>query len=86
MEGVFASKDIKLQFDLKKRNIIVAPDEKSALAIEQGFHSLLGQNMQARIVYQFTPVDGLWRCNFYSVAMIPLNKDLQKVDKIASKE
>lgn len=85
MEGVFASKDIKLQFDLKKRNIIVAPDEKSALAISKAFILCLGKICK-RIVYQFTPVDGLWRCNFYSVAMIPLNKDLQKVDKIASKE
>lgn len=43
MEGVFATKDIKLQFDLKKRNIIVAPDKKSAWLLSKAFILCLGK-------------------------------------------
>ena len=37
-------------------------------------HSILAKNQQARIVYHLVNVSGIWRCNFYSVAMIPLNE------------
>jgi len=54
--------------------------------VEQGFHSVLGKNIQARIVYHLVNVSGTWRCDFYSVAMIPLNEELSKLDMALEKK
>lgn len=80
MEGLFAMDDVVYKYDLKERDIMVNADQKSALVVEQGYHSILGKNIQARTVYQFVDTDGTWRCNFYSLAMIPLNEKMKKLD------
>lgn len=85
MEELFAMEGMKLTFELKDRDIMLDSKSKSALVVEQGYHSLLSKNMQTRIVYQFKKKGNKWLCNFYSVGMIPLNQDLPKLDKIATK-
>lgn len=49
-------------------------------------HSILAKNQQARIVYHLVNVSGTWRCNFYSVAMIPLNEEMSKIDMALEKK
>lgn len=85
MEDLFAMEEMKVSFDLQHRDIIMSPDATSAIAVEQGFHSILSKNMQARAVYQFHKINDEWLCSFYSVAMIPLNENLPKVDKAVEK-
>lgn len=85
MQELYAMEDMQVSFELKDRDILLTPGSESALVVEQGYHSLLSKNMQTRIVYQFKKVGGAWLCNFYSVAMTPLNEDLSKLDKIVTK-
>lgn len=86
MEDLFAMENLEIQVDLKQRDIMLRPDEKSALVIEQGYNSFLTKHIQIRITYQFVKEGSAWLCNFYNVALIPKNEDLQKVDMAAGFE
>lgn len=86
MEEMFAAEEAVYTYEMTHRDIIVNPGGATALAVEQGLHSILGSNIQARAVWQFVPVDDTWKCDFYSVAMIPLNADLPKVDAAVAAE
>lgn len=86
MEEMFAAEETLYTYDRTHRDIIVNPGGETALAVEQGYHSILGSNLQARAVMQFVPVGDTWKCNFYSVAMIPLNADLPKADAAVAAE
>ena len=81
MEDLFAMEDRAYQYDMKERDIMVNPGQKTALVVEQGYHSILSNQMQARTIFQFVETDGKWLCNFFSAAMLPLNEELGKLNK-----
>lgn len=83
MKNVFASDQINYTYELLDRDIHVMQGGKTAIAVEQGKTDMLGKNIQFRNVYHLTKSSGKWLINFYSVAMIPKNQDLQKVDAAA---
>ena len=85
MKGLFETPDFTYTYELKHRDIIVNPGNKTALVVEQGYHNLLGKNQQARVVYHFIHQGDEWLVNFYSIAMIPENADLSRIDKLLEK-
>lgn len=80
MESIFASNEISYKYSVLERDILVQPDGKTAIAVEQGKSDLLSKNMQFRTVFHFIQSNGKWLVNFQSIAMIPENKDLKTLD------
>jgi uncharacterized protein (TIGR02246 family) len=67
------------KFSLQKREIRVAKDGNSAIAIEQSFISGFSPNIQVRVSYNIINKDGNWLFDFINMAFIPKNEDIGKL-------
>jgi len=62
------------------RRIIVAPDGKSATAVDQIIFP--GISLPWRFAYQFIKTDDNWKIFFLNIAVLPKNEDLAKIDEV----
>jgi hypothetical protein len=67
------------------RVVKVAPDGKSAIAVEQMNLSLI-PNIPCRTVYYLLKTEGKWVISFFSTSLVPMNKDLEAIIKAVTVE
>lgn len=70
-----------VNYTIDKREIRIAADGNSALAIEQMFFKALSEKMPFRLVYHLVKNNEDWQFDFISWNFIPKNEDIPKLNK-----
>lgn len=78
---VFADTSLVPEITIDKREIRIAKDGNSALALEQMFMKPFSRKLPVRTVYHLVKVDGIWLFDFTSVGFIPDNEDIGKLNE-----
>jgi uncharacterized protein (TIGR02246 family) len=68
-------------YTVDKREIRIASDGRSAIALEQFYMKAMIQNIPVRLTFHVVESDGNWMIDFLSWSLIPKNEDLIKLDK-----
>ena len=71
---------MKIEFKVDRREIMVAPDGKSAIVVEQYFVPVISAKMQVRCIDKLVKVDDKWMFDLISWNMIPRNEDIPKLN------
>ncbi|MDZ7634602.1 MAG: nuclear transport factor 2 family protein [Bacteroidales bacterium] len=77
----FADPTLEMDYTVDKREIMIAEDGNSAIALEQ-FYFRLFSNIQWRIIFHAIKSDDAWKFDFLSWGFIPLNEDLGKINMV----
>jgi uncharacterized protein (TIGR02246 family) len=78
---MFADTSFKIDITIDKREIRIAKDGNSAIALEQMFMKPFSQKIPVRNIYHLVKIDDIWKIDFTSVSFIPDNEDLDKLNK-----
>ena len=78
---MFDDESILFDYSIDKREIRVDPDGNSAICVEQFTWNTLSQKIPIRLIHHFIKVDDDWKLDFVSWSLIPLNADLEKLNK-----
>ena len=81
MNQTLADTSLKVDYSIDKREIRIAADGNSAIAVEQMFFNAFSQKMPIRIVYHLVKNNDNWLFDFVSWNFIPNNEDLGKLNK-----
>ncbi|HEX7494388.1 MAG TPA: nuclear transport factor 2 family protein [Bacteroidales bacterium] len=81
MNQTFADTSLKVNYSIDKREVRIATDGNSAIAIEQMFFKAFSQKMPIRMVYHLVKNNDNWLFDFVSWNFIPNNEDLGKLNK-----
>jgi uncharacterized protein (TIGR02246 family) len=81
MNQTFADTSLKVNYSIDKREIRIATDGNSAIAVEQMFFKAFSQKMPMRMVYHLVKNGDNWLFDFVSWNFIPNNEDLGKLNK-----
>lgn len=81
MTKMFADTILKISYPIVKREILIAADGKSAIAIDQCFINFISPKIPARWVIHLTKTGENWLIDFFSLSLIPNNEDLGKLNK-----
>ena len=77
----FADTSLMIDFTVDKREILVAEDENSAIAIEQFYFKLFSPNIMWRVIFHAVKSGEVWKLDFISWNFIPKNEDIEKINK-----
>ena len=77
---MFADTSFKIDITVDKREIRVAQDGNSAIALEQMFLKPVSQKIPVRNVYHLVKINDIWQIDFTSVSFIPANEDIGKLN------
>jgi tetratricopeptide (TPR) repeat protein len=77
----FADPSLMIDFTVDKRDILIAEDGNSAIAIEQFYFKLFSPNIQWRAIFHAVKVGEGWKFDFISWNFIPKNEDIEKINK-----
>jgi len=77
----FADTSLMIDFTVDKREIMVATDENSAIAIEQFYFKLFSPNIMWRVIFHAVKSGEDWKLDFISWNFIPRNEDIEKINK-----
>lgn len=77
----FADKSMMIDFAVDKREIMVAEDENSAIAIEQFYLRTISPNIMFRVIFHAFKSGEDWKLDFISWNFIPKNEDIEKINK-----
>lgn len=77
----FADTSFMLDFTVDKREILIAEDGNSAIAIEQLYFKIISPNIPWRIIFQAIKSGEDWKLDFISWNFIPKNEDIEKINK-----
>ena len=77
----FADTSLMIDFTVDKREIMVATDENSAIAIEQFYFKLFSPNIMWRVIFHAVKSGEDWKLDFISWNFIPKNEDIEKINK-----
>lgn len=80
---MFTIDPVKLNY-FGDRIIMINPDGNSAYSIDQFYFSFYTPEVAWRTVYNLIKVEGKWKVNMWSNALIPKNKDLATIAKAVS--
>jgi len=78
---MFADTSLKIDITIDKREIRIAKDGNSAIALEQMFLNPYSQKIPVRSIYHLLKVNEIWLFDFTSVSFIPNNEDIGKLNK-----
>jgi ketosteroid isomerase-like protein len=78
---MFADTSLKTDITIDKREIRIAKDGNSAVALEQMFMKPYSQKIPVRNIYHLVKVNDIWQFDFTSVGFIPNNEDIGKLNK-----
>jgi len=78
---MFADTSMNWKYNVDKREIRVAQDGQSAIALDQFVLPALSKNIAFRIVFYLTKEMDSWKFDFYSAGFIPRNEDVEKLNK-----
>ncbi len=81
MNQTLADTSLKVNYSVDKREIRIAADGNSAIAVEQMFFKAFSQKMPMRMVYHLVKNGDNWLFDFVSWNFIPNNEDLGKLNK-----
>ena len=81
IKQMLADSSLKINFTLDKREIRIAKDGNSAIALEQMLWRPMSQKIPIRIVYHLVKVNDNWLFDFLSASFIPNNEDISKLNK-----
>ncbi len=70
-----------LDFTVDKREILIAEDGNSAIAIEQFYFKLFSPNLPWRVIFHAIKTGEDWKLDFISWNFIPKNEDIEKINK-----
>jgi len=77
----FADASLMIDFTVDRREIMVAEDENSAIAIEQFYFKLFSPNIMWRVIFHAVKSGEDWKLDFISWNFIPKNEDIEKINK-----
>jgi hypothetical protein len=77
----FADTSLKTDITIDKREIRIAKDGNSAIALEQLFMRPYSPKIPVRNIYHLVKVNDIWQFDFTSVGFIPNNEDIVKLNK-----
>jgi len=78
---MFADTSLKIDITIDKREIRIAKDGNSAIALEQMFMKPFSQKIPVRNIYHLVKINDIWQFDFTSVSFIPNNEDIGKLNK-----
>ena len=78
---MFADTSFKIDITIDKREIRIAKDGNSAIALEQMFMKPFSQKIPVRSIYHLVKANDIWQIDFTSVSFIPNNEDIGKLNK-----
>ena len=81
IKQMFADDSLKLDITIDKREIRIAKDGNSAVALEQMFMKPYSQKIPVRTIYHLVKVNDIWQIDFTSTSFIPNNEDIGKLNK-----
>jgi len=81
MNQTLADTSLKVNYSVDKREIRIAADGNSAIAVEQMFFKAFSQKIPMRMVYHLVKNGDNWLFDFVSWNFIPNNEDLGKLNK-----
>ena len=81
IKQMFADTSLKIEITIDKREIRIAKDGNSALALEQFFMKPFSQKIPVRNIYHLVKINDIWQIDFTSVGFIPNNEDIGKLNK-----
>ena len=72
---------MNFNYSVDKREIRIAADGNSAIALEQFYMKAISQKMPARLIFHVVKSGDNWMIDFLSWALIPKNEDIGKLNK-----
>jgi ketosteroid isomerase-like protein len=81
IKQTFADTTLKIDITIDKREIRIAKDGNSAIALEQMFMKPYSEKIPVRNIYHLVKVNDIWQFDFTSVGFIPNNEDIEKLNK-----
>jgi uncharacterized protein (TIGR02246 family) len=78
---MFADTSLKTDITIDKREIRIAKDGNSAVALEQMYMKPFSQKIPLRNIYHLVKINDIWQFDFTSVGFIPYNEDIGKLNK-----
>jgi uncharacterized protein (TIGR02246 family) len=81
MSQFFADTSIVPNYSIDKREIRVAVDGNSAIALEQAILKAISPKIPVRFIFHLVKTGDNWMIDFFSGSFIPNNEDLGKLNK-----
>jgi hypothetical protein len=81
MSKMFADTTLKVSYSIIKREIRVAADGNSAIAVDQFVMEFISPKIPVRWVFHLIKTADNWLIDFSSLSLIPNNEDLGKLNK-----
>jgi ketosteroid isomerase-like protein len=81
IKQMFADTSLTLDITVDKREIRIAKDGNSAVALEQMFMKPFSQKIPVRTIYHLVKINDIWQIDFTSTGFIPNNEDIGKLNK-----
>ena len=72
---------VNYNYSLDKREIRIASDGNSAIALEQFYMKAVSPKMPARLIFHVVKSGDNWMIDFLSWSIIPKNEDLEKLNR-----
>jgi hypothetical protein len=71
---------MNFNYSVDKREIRIAADGNSAIALEQFYMKVMTQKIPCRLIFHVVKSGDNWMIDFLSWSLIPKNEDLVKLD------
>jgi len=81
VKQMFANTKLKIEITIDIREIRIARDGNSAIALEQMFMNPFSQKIPVRTVYHLVKDNHIWLIDFTSTGFTPNNEDIDKINK-----
>jgi hypothetical protein len=81
MTQMFADTTLKVSYLIDKREVRIAADGNSAIAVDQFVMDFISPKIPVRWVFHLVKTGDIWLIDFASLSLIPNNEDLGKLNK-----
>ena len=81
MSKMLADTALKISYSIEKREIRIAADGNSAIAVDQNFINFISPKIPVRWVFHLVKTGDNWLIDFFSLSLIPHNEDLGELNK-----
>jgi ketosteroid isomerase-like protein len=77
----FADTSLVIDYTVDKREMLIAEDGNSAIAIEQLYFKIFSPSISCRLIFHAVKSGEDWKFDFISWNFIPKNEDIEKLNK-----
>ena len=81
LTSLFADTTHTIQYTIERREIRMDTGGNSAMAMEQAVYKLVSPKIPVRLISHLIKSEDGWVVDFYSWNLIPLNEDIEKLNK-----